>query len=351
MRRPARWKFSRNLPPLPISPSELGDIYRAILRYPITGDPVIDFRLVVLTGMLESGYKSPTIMPPNNESSALGYFQIISSVRRNIAKRIGVPWDNSMYTQALFSAYGYRELANMLRRGRIPMFRFLPDPMSNFVANIRFRYVVGTGSRYFGHRDAKSFLRKLMSGYNFLAQGDSKTMKYIKTKLSLGTKPVHVCFMHPKLVKEFSGLPKSVRETFLTIVSSFTDANCFVSSICSSFNGRPRTIENGPNHREHKAIDFVITPFRTPFFIDQEGKKRSPQFHWNQYLKDHLVNLFDSGQISASVLIEPDHIHIDSNHEPGISVKHGDKAIYDNLNSCGLRPSGISIIRIRPLKQ
>lgn len=314
-------KFSSRLPALPITPNELADIYRAVQEFPITGNPTLDFRLLVVTGMLESGFQSPTIMPPNNESSALGYFQIIKSVRRNIGKRMGIPWDDTMLTQARYAAYGYQELAKMLRRKSIPSYRFLPDPLANHLANIRFRYVVGTGSKYFGHRDAKAFMRKLMKHYSFLASGDNLT---------------RVTFMHPKLAVEFKELPDNVRDTFRAIVDSIPDAKVFVSSVRSSFNGKLRTKENGPNHADFKAIDFVITPFPTPFFKDQEGNTRSPQFHWNRYLIDHLVGLFKNGAISASVLIEPDHIHIDSNHKPAILTKQGDKSIYSNLNSCGV---------------
>lgn len=227
-----------------------------------------------------------------------------------------------MLTQARFAAYGYQELARMLRRKSIPSFSFLPDPLANHLANIRFRYVVGTGSKYFNHRDAKSFLRKLLKNYNFLAQGDS-------------TLPAdRVIFMHPRLKQEFVGLPASVRATFNAIVESIPDANIYVSSVKSSFSGAARTIANGPNHADHKAIDFVVTPFSSPFFKDQEGHVRSPQFHWNRYLIDHLVDLFRAGVITASVLIEPDHIHIDSNHAPGVLTKQGDKGIYPNLTSC-----------------
>lgn len=313
-------KFSARLPALPITPSELGDIYRAVQEFPITGNPTLDFRLLVVTGMLESGFQSPTIMPPNGESSALGYFQIIRSVRNNIAKRLGIPWDNSMLTQARFAAYGYQELARMLRKKKIPSFRFLPDPLANHLANIRFRYVVGTGSKYFGHRDAKSFMKKLMKNYNFLANGDHIS---------------RVTFMHPKLATEFKQLPSTVQETFFAIVRSIPDGKVFVSSVKSSYSGKPRTKQNGPNHADFKAIDFVITPFSTPFFKDQEGKVRSPQFHWNRYLIDHLVELFKAGKVTASVLVEPDHIHIDSNHKPAILTKQGDKSIYPNLDSCG----------------
>lgn len=302
----------------------MADIYQAVREFPITGNPVLDFRLLIITGMLESGFQSPTIMPPNGESSALGYFQIIRSIRNTIAKRIGLPWDNTMLTQARFSAYGYHELAIMLRKKRIPMFSFLPDPLANFIANVRFRYVVGTGTKYFNHRDAKSFLRKLMKSYNYLAMGDS-----IPTPI-----PPNVVFMHPRLVREFQLLPTSVKDTFVEIVASFTDAYVFVSSVLSSHNGKRRTPANGPNHAALKAIDFVVTPFDTPFFRDQTGNIRSPQFHWNHYLIEHLTDLFKEGKIYASVLIEPDHIHIDSNHDPAIRVKHGDKAIYSNLASC-----------------
>lgn len=317
-------KFSRNLPPLPITNGELGDIYRAVREFPITGNPTLDFRLLVVTGMLESGFASPTITPPNGESSALGYFQIIRSVRNNISKRLGLPWGNDMLTQARFAAYGYQELASMLRRKSIPSFRFLPDPLANYLANIRFRYVVGTGTKYFNHRDSKSFMRKLMRHYNYLAQGDI-----------LEGVPANVKFMHPKLAAEYLGLPCPVRSTFSNVVNSFTDANVFVSSVRSSFSGKPRTRANGPNHADHCAIDFVVTPFDTPFFKDQVGGIRSPQYHWNDYLKQHLVALFKEGLISAGLLIEPDHIHIDSNHPAGVSVKHGDKSIYSNLDSCG----------------
>lgn len=302
----------------------MAQIYQAVREYPITGNPVLDFRLLMITGMLESGFQSPTIMPPNGESSALGYFQIIRSVRNTISKRIGIPWANDMLTQARFSAYGYQELANMLRKRRIPMFSFLPDPLANFIANVRFRYVVGTGTKYFNHRDAKSFLRKLMKNYNYLAMGDSPQRPI----------PSNVVFMHPKLAAEFYLLPDNVQDTFIEIIKSFTDATIFVSSILSSHTGKKRTMLNGPNHAELKAIDFVITPFDTPFFMDQAGKVRSPQFHWNQYLIEHLTDLFKEDLITASVLIEPDHIHIDSNHSPAIRVKHGDKAIYSNLSSC-----------------
>lgn len=322
--RVPRQNISQNLPPLPITNSELGQIYQAVKEFPITGNPVLDFRLLVITGMLESGFQSPTIIPPNNESSALGYFQIIRSVRNTISKRIGIPWANDMLTQARFSAYGYQELANMLRKRRIPMFSFLPDPLANFIANVRFRYVVGTGTKYFDHRDAKSFLRKLMKNYNYLAMGDAPRISV----------PSNVKFMHPNLAAEFFQLPQEVQDTFISICLSFTDANIFVSSILSSHNGKKRTTSNGPNHAELKAIDFVITPFGTPFFKDQTGRIRSPQFHWNQYLIEHLTELFKTGVILASVLIEPDHIHIDSNHSPAIRVKHGDKAIYSNLASC-----------------
>lgn len=320
-------RLSPNLPPVPLTPREVWDIYNAVKRFPISGYPALDTRFLIITGLLESAFKSPTIMPPNNESSALGYFQIIRSVRANISRRLKLPWDNTMATQALFSAYGYNELARMLRRGSIPMFHFLPDPLANFMANVRFRYVVGTGTKYFNHRDAKSFMRKLMKYYPYLATGDGPS--------SPGTLP-RVILMNKKFKHEFNALPSEVTSTFYNIIRSFDpDANVFVSSIASSFNGNPRTKQNGPNHAQHRAIDFVITPFDTPFFYDQEGRIRSPQFHWNAYLKEHLVDLFKQGLIYCSVLIEPDHIHLDSNHEPGVSVKHGDKVIYPNLSSCG----------------
>lgn len=136
-------------------------IRRAVSAIPITGDPELDYLLMLVTGKLESGYRHPLITPPNGESSALGYFQLINATRRTVAKRLKRPWTPDPYTQALFACYVYRELGNMLRRGSIPTFRFASDPIMNFILNLRFRYVAGTGTRYFGHRDSKAFLTKI----------------------------------------------------------------------------------------------------------------------------------------------------------------------------------------------
>lgn len=374
MARVALNKISPRLPAIPITLAELRGIWDAVGKYPITGNQVLDFRLLVMTGLLESGFSSGTIMPPNNESSALGYFQIIKSVRNSISRRIGIPWDNSVSTQAKFAAYGYSELANMLRRRSIPAFKFSSDPLANLLLNTRFRYIVGTGSRYLNHRDAKSFWSRTMKYYPFLAQGDNQNVLPPKVNINntmndtISISPIAaaqiraataftapftpsvpvkhtipIFVLSPKFNKEFDDLPESVKFTFWNIVNSFRDGKAFISSILTSFNGQPRTKKNGVNHAQGKAIDFVITPFSSPYFINQEGMIRSPNFHWNKYLIDHLTALFESGLIAASVLIEPDHIHIDSNHQPGVSVKHGDKSIYSNLSD---HCSTISIDRI-----
>jgi len=137
--------------------------------------------------------------------------------------------------------------------------------------------------------------------------------------------------MHKVLESEFHKLPSSVIATFNAIVSSLEGkGSVYVSSIRSSHDGRPRTRENGPNHFDFKAIDFVVTPFNQPTFLDQDGKPRSPNYHWNPILKDHIANLFDQGLIRALVYIEPDHIHIDSNHPPGVKLYVGGKSCYNN---------------------
>lgn len=137
--------------------------------------------------------------------------------------------------------------------------------------------------------------------------------------------------MNPVFMAEFKGLPSSVKDTFLAISKSFDpNTKIFISSILSSHNGMKRTPSNGPNHAQHRAIDFVPTPFSHPTFLDQESKPRSPQFHWNVDLRNHLIRLFKRGVIKAAVLIEPDHIHIDSNHVPGIYLYLGGKGCYEN---------------------
>lgn len=171
MSRVPLMRVSIRLPLLPITQNELKQIWDAVRLFPITGNPVVDYRLIVATGRLESAFASPTIMPPNGESSALGYFQIIKSVRNNISKRIKMPWSDSMFTQACFSAYGYAELAKMLRTGKLKSFSFYKDPFTNYVANIRFRYIIGTGDKYLNHRDALSFPAKFKMIYNYLALG------------------------------------------------------------------------------------------------------------------------------------------------------------------------------------
>lgn len=137
--------------------------------------------------------------------------------------------------------------------------------------------------------------------------------------------------MHPILKTEFDQLPEEVRETFRNIVSSLRGpGSVYVSSVRSNQKGERRTKQNGPNHYDMKAIDFVITPFMSPVFMGQDGEPRSPQFHWNISLQDYLTGLFDSGKIKCLVYIEPDHIHLDSNHPPGVKVYTGGKSCYLN---------------------
>lgn len=311
-------KFSPNFPSVPLSYDDLASVVAAIRRFPITGDPVLDFRLMMMTGLLESRFASGTIKAPN--STALGYFQMIKKTRDNISKVIGIPWDSSLATQALFAAYGYHELARMIKSRAIPSYQFLPDPLANYLANIRFRYAVGTGNKYYNTPEAKTFLKLMLKHYNFLAMGDFKSDR-IKAQL---------IFMHPILAQEFDSLPIPVIDTIGRLIQGFEHTKWFVSSVKSNQQGHQRTQSDGPNHFQHKAIDIVPTPFDTPMFFDQEGKPRSPHFNWNVYLIKHLSRMNRKNPFLATVLVEPDHIHIDSTHAPGLVIAEQDKACYAN---------------------
>lgn len=153
--------------------------------------------------------------------------------------------------------------------------------------------------------------------------------------------------MHPVFNTEIQILPDNVIQTVANVIRSFDPATkFFISSIISGTNGMRRTPLNGPNHANSVALDLVPTPFDTPLFKDQMGRPRSPQFHWNQYLQRHLVSLNDDKKVTCCVLIEPDHLHFDAAHEPGVYQLLNDKGCYHNAAPKGGLVTKPSIKRI-----
>lgn len=154
-------------------------------------------------------------------------------------------------------------------------------------------------------------------------------------------------FMHPKLMAELDILPQNVIRGVADVMQSFTaETNFYVSSILSDMNGVRRTRANGPNHSQAVAIDLVPTPFDTPIFKDQRGKPRSPHFNWNPYLEKHLKKVNSNMKVPCCVLIEPDHLHFDSNHEPGIYVMDSDKSCYHNSSPPGYLATKLAIRKV-----
>lgn len=302
-----------------------GFIISAVKAFPITGNALIDAKFLTATGHLESSFSSPDADHPG--STAIGYFGMTRAARSDVKSKYGIIYSHDPLTQAKAASAYYRLIFKGLQRSPRKVFPLSVNPIKNTLLNLRLRFVTGLGSSYLTSRDGKVAVSRMSEYIHDIVPS---TPRAPLGSGDISSIPSNVKFMTTQLASEFILLPTAVKSSFVVIAGSLRDTNCFVSSIKSTYSGKARTKENGPNHYHLKAIDFVPTPFDRPQFYDQDGQLRSPHFNWNVAFQHHLVNLFKTGSITCAVYLESDHVHLDSTSEPGIYTYSSHRSAYRN---------------------
>jgi len=121
---------------------------------------------------------------------------------------------------------------------------------------------------------------------------------------------MNLIFPTDKLKDEFSKLPLPVR-MFAIKLQDYSEFHWVVTSIKSDYTGGDRTATNGPNHVQGIAVDLA-----PDFHYESISNGTEAPSNYNRLpllMKAVLEAYLEAGSPNARVVIESDHLHVDTN--------------------------------------
>lgn len=131
---------------------------------------------------------------------------------------------------------------------------------------------------------------------------------------------MNLVFPTPDLQNEFNSLPSPVK-SFALSLQDFSTFRWVVTSIKTDYRGNERTIENGPNHHQGIAVDMA-----PDFHYESIHSKQDAPTNYNRLpllMKTVLKAYILADRPNVRVVIESDHLHIDTNlahNLPGVYI-------------------------------